>query len=74
MKKKGIGGGGGRCKRCGRIFGVLFKSSEYGGLWWSHMYIISLEIDFMTLKHPNNMHHSSCFMKNMKTFKLYDVI
>ena len=38
------------------------------------MDIISLEMDSMTPKTPDNMYHTKCFMKNIKTSKMYDVI
>ena len=41
----------------GLILGLLFRRSEYG-LWWSQMYIISLEMDSMTPKTPDNMYHT----------------
>ena len=47
------GGGGG----CGLILGLLFRRSEYG-LWWSQMDIISLEMDYMAPKTPDNMYHT----------------
>ena len=31
-------------------------------------------MDSMTPKNPDNMYHTSCFMKNIKTSKMYDVI
>ena len=56
MKVKGffILGGGGRCRL---ILGLLFRRSEYG-LWWSQMDIISLEMNSMTPKTPDNMYHT----------------
>ena len=38
------------------------------------MDIISLEMDSMTPKTPDNMYYTKCFMKNIETPKMYDVI
>ena len=55
MKVKGffLGGGGAMLA----FLGILFRRSEYG-LWWSQMDIISLEMDSMTPKTPDNMYHT----------------
>ena len=50
-----LGGGG-------LILGLLFRRSEHG-LCWSQMDIISLEMDSMTPKTPDNIYHTYCFMK-----------
>ena len=41
----------------GIILGLLFRRLEHG-LWWSQMVTISLEMDYMTPKTPDNMYHT----------------
>ena len=65
MKVKGFFLGGGRC---GIILGLLFRRSEYG------LCDISLEMDSMTPKTPDNMYHILMFYENIKTSIMYDVI
>ena len=51
MKEDFFFGGG------GLILGLLFRISEYGPRW-NHTDIISLEMDSMTPKTPDNMYHT----------------
>ena len=44
-------------KRGGLILGLLFRISEYGPRW-NQMDIISLKMDSMTPKTPDNMYHT----------------